>query len=131
MLKRAGMAVNHRPDQSSKGRTVAMKRFGRSFHPKTPPYRNLSDAETDALVEALSDGFGDVFVQGRIPLPLPSGVKSGLLGHFFYCRAGSEYDGEDFDRAFWSSANGDDAPSPYEVFPLQFHRRRLRVYFQN
>jgi hypothetical protein len=52
--------------------------------------RNLHAA---ALVEALSDGFGDVLVQGRNPLPLPSGVKSGLLGHFFYCRAGSEYDG--------------------------------------
>ena len=99
--------------------------------------RNLHAA---ALVEALSDGFGDVLVQGRNPLPLPSGVKSGLLGHFFYCRAGSEYDGwlrstasriecdqsrratppldllprcragsehdgEDFDRAFWSSVD--------------------------
>jgi hypothetical protein len=98
-------------------------------------YDKLSKAEMDALVEALGDGFGDVLVQGLTPLPLPSNLKSGLLEHFFYRRHCRDRDEEGWDEgwddAFWSSANGDDEPPPYESFPLGFHRRRLRVYFQN
>jgi hypothetical protein len=93
-------------------------------------YDQLSKAETDALVEALGDGFGSPLDPRRQPSPLPSKVRSGLLGHQFYCRPGSDYDQEN-DHAFWSSANGDDALSPCEEFPLGFCARRLRIYFQN
>jgi hypothetical protein len=101
--------------------------------PKDAPYafRNLSKSETDALVEALSDGFGHVLVKGSDPLPLPEKVKSGLLDHFIYCWEDSEYDHKDFDHFFWNCVDDEGGPSPYEVFPLGFHQRRLRVYFQN
>jgi hypothetical protein len=94
-------------------------------------YCSLSKAETDALIEALSDGFGDALVSGRNALPLPAKVKSGLVDHLFYRRVNTEYDPTHYDDAFWSSANGDDAPAPYEQFPLGFNPRRLRVYFEN
>jgi hypothetical protein len=97
-------------------------------------YHSLSKAETDALIEALGDGFGDLGVRGSSPLPLPSKVQSGLLEHFFYDPGQPAYEewGDEFlDDAFFSSANDDDAPAPYEVFPLGFNQRRLRIYFQN
>jgi hypothetical protein len=104
-------------------------------------YDKLSKAETDALVEALADGFGDVLVQGSVPLPIPSKVKSGLLEHFIYGSEELTYEAEEcgddalndafLNEALFNIATDDDAPRPYEVFPLAFHRRRLRVYFRN
>jgi hypothetical protein len=90
-------------------------------------YHSLSRAETDAIVEALGDGFGERLGQGRQPLPLPSNVKSGLLDHAFHFYSG--YDADERDDAFWSW--DDDAPPPYEWFPLEFSPRRLRIYFEN
>jgi hypothetical protein len=94
-------------------------------------YHSLSKAETDALVEALTDGFGGALVQIYERLPLPTHVTSGLLEHSFYSRPNSGYDPDEWDHRFWSSVNDDDAPAPYEEFPLGFHARRLRVYLQN
>jgi hypothetical protein len=105
--------------------------------PRDAPYdyRRLSEAETNALTEALCDGFGGVLERDGRPATLPRKVESGLLNHPFYLQPCSpfsgEYDAGDWDDAFWSSANGDDAPCPYERFPLGFLRRRLRVYFHN
>jgi hypothetical protein len=79
-------------------------------------YHSLSRAETDALVEALGDGFGERWVQGHEPLPLPSNLNSGLLEHAFYSDSG--YDADDWGFAL-------------RTFPLEFIQRRLRVYFQN
>jgi hypothetical protein len=47
---------------------------------KDAPYdlRKLSEAETAALVEALGDGFGDVFDSNHV-VPLPNRIKSGVL----------------------------------------------------
>ena len=90
-------------------------------------YHSLSRAETDALVEALDDGFGN-----RLrcePLPLPSKVNSGLLNHAFYFH--SEYDADERDDIFWNWDENDDAPPPYEWFPIEFSSRRLRIYFEN
>jgi hypothetical protein len=42
-------------------------------------YDQLSKAETDALVEALGDGFGSPLDPRRQPSPLPRKVRSGLL----------------------------------------------------
>jgi hypothetical protein len=98
---------------------------------KSEPYDccKLSKAETEALIEALGDGFGDVFVAGREPLPLPTKVNSGLLDHRFYS-ADTEYDADEWENAFWSRGD-EDLPAPAEIFPLHLHRRRLRVYFGN
>jgi hypothetical protein len=80
-------------------------------------YHSLSRTETDALVEALSDGFGDRLIQGQQPLPLPGDVNSGLLEHAVYSDSG--YDADDWDFALRTS------------FPLLFIEHRLWVYFQN
>src|ERR1700687_5418684 len=69
---------------------------------KDSPYDfySLSQAETDALEEAFSDGFGDA-VLGSEALPLPKEVKSGLLQHpFFFRNTSEEYDDEPQD-VFW------------------------------
>ena len=76
----------------------------------------LSRVETDALVEALGDGFGERWVQGHEPLPLPSNLNSGLLEHAFYSDLG--YDADDWGLAL-------------RTFPLEFIQRQFRVYFQN
>jgi hypothetical protein len=90
----------------------------------------LSQAETDALEEALGDGFGDV-VKGSQALPLARGIKSGLLHHPFYFRGAAEDDGEEEpEDAFWKEGL-DGAPAPSERFPLRFITRRLRLYFGN
>ena len=93
-------------------------------------YHSLSVAEMEALVETLSDGFGEPWVQGGEPLSLPASLKSGLLEHAFHrSRNFKYYDADAWDDEFWSS--DDDGPSPSETFPLGFTPRRLRVYFQN
>jgi hypothetical protein len=99
---------------------------------KDDPYDfdRLSEAETAALVETLADGYGYIFAPGRVPLPLPAKVRTGLVTHFFYERPDSGGHATEWDYVFWNRANGE-APSPYEMFPLHFDRRRLRVYFQN
>jgi hypothetical protein len=79
-------------------------------------YHTLSRVETDALVEALGDGFGDRGVQGQEPLPLPSNLNSGLLEHAFYSDSG--YDADDWGFAL-------------RTFPLGFIQTQLRIYFQN
>jgi hypothetical protein len=79
-----------------------------------------------ALIEAMSDGFGARLQRDAVPEPIPTGLNGGLLEHQFY-RAG--HDAEDGDGFFVGGE--DDAPSPAECFPLEFHPRRLRVYFQN
>jgi hypothetical protein len=79
-------------------------------------YHTLSRVETDALVEALGDGFGDRGVQGQEPLPLPSNLNSGLLEHAFYSDSG--YDADDWGFAL-------------RTFPLEFIQTQLRIYFQN
>jgi hypothetical protein len=96
-------------------------------------YGSLSRAETDAFVEALADGFGEVWIRDNQPLPLPikAKEKSGLLEHYFFSRPRPGYDTEEWDDAFWDSPDDDDAPAPYENFPLGFNQRRLRVYFYN
>jgi hypothetical protein len=95
-------------------------------------YNKLSQTEMDALVEALRDGFGEQFDPYRRPMPLPKEIKTqGLLEHPFYCRPELYYNEQEWDGAFWSSDNGDDAPAPNEGFPLNFQPRRLRIYFQN
>lgn len=94
-------------------------------------FDRLSEAETHALVEALADGFGEVLVPDREAQPLPRILKAGLLQHSFYVERTQEYDADDWDNPFWTSANNDDAPPPSEWFPLGFVRRRLRIYFQN
>jgi hypothetical protein len=100
---------------------------------KSAPYdvRILSKAETDALVEALSDGFGGVLYRGHKAMPLPDGVKSGLLEHSFHVSSNSEYDPNEWNGEFWESPNDEGEPPPAEWFPLRFIERRLRVYFQN
>jgi hypothetical protein len=93
----------------------------------------LTNEETDALIEALTDGFGKPFVNGMKPLPIPSKAKekSGLLEHSFYdVEYDPEDDPEDVEESFWETGP-DDAPAPGEVFPLEFNIRRLRVYFYN
>jgi hypothetical protein len=92
-------------------------------------YDKLSKAETDAFVEARGDGFGYPIDPRCQPFPLPSNVRSGLLDHQFYCQPGS-YDEDGGNLVPWSNANGD-VVSPYELFPLGFNPRRLRIYFQN
>ena len=49
-------------------------------------YGSLSRAETDAFVESLADGFGEVWIRDNQPLPLPTKAKekSGLLEHYFF-----------------------------------------------
>jgi len=97
---------------------------------KDSPYDfyRLSQAETDALEEAFSDGFGAA-VAGSEALPLPRGIKSGLLQHPFYFRNAWE-DDEDSEDAFWHSPSSG-APAPYETVPINFIPRRLRMYFKN
>jgi hypothetical protein len=91
---------------------------------------SLSQAETDALEEAFSDGFGAP-VRGREALPLPRDIKSGLLNHPFYFRSDpSEDNDEDPEDAFYEDGF-DGAPGPSEQFPLGFIPRRLRIYFKN
>jgi hypothetical protein len=104
--------------------------------PKDSPYSycSLSKVETDALVEALADGFGDALIPGSKPFALPDDLreKSGLLDHFFYSQSELGYELGEWDDAFWDcGADDDDSPAPYEWFPLKFCHRRLRVYFQN
>jgi hypothetical protein len=90
-------------------------------------YHSLSRAETDALVEALDDGFGN---RSRCePLPLPSKVNSGLLNHAFYFHSG--YDADELDDIFWFWDHHYDAPPACEWFPLKFDHWRLRIYFEN
>lgn len=98
---------------------------------KDAPYdfRKLSKAETDALFEAFGDGFGGVN-RGYEPMPLPTGINSGVLEHSFYVD-NWEYDPIEFNYEFWESPGDEGQPAPSEVFPLEFHGRRLRVYFQN
>jgi hypothetical protein len=92
-------------------------------------YKRLSKAETDALVEALSDGFGDVLVAKTNSFPLPINVNSGLLDHSVHCPANSEYDPQEYTEPFWRT--DDDRPATYQWFPLGFEPRRLRIYFEN
>jgi hypothetical protein len=96
------------------------------------PYDNhrLSSAETEALVEALADGFGEVLVQGTKSFPLPTNVKGGLLKHAFFPRPDPEYDADEWDDVFWRRGE-EDEPSPSETFPLGFIKGRLQVYFRN
>jgi hypothetical protein len=94
-------------------------------------YHRLSEAETIALIVALGDGFGSTLLDYRA-MPLPAGIKSGLLQHHFFVEANSEYDPEWNRGAFWESPGGDkrDRP-PSDIFPLKFDERRLCLYFQN
>lgn len=101
-------------------------------------YQTLSKAETDALIEALGDGFGDRLASGYEALSLPVSTKSELLEHSFYARpagyadpADEDYDRPDVNDAFWTNTENDEAPAPFEWFPLGFNQRRLRLYFQN
>jgi hypothetical protein len=99
---------------------------------KDEPYdhNKLSEAETDALNEALGDGFGERnSLQDIDPLQLPGNVKTGLLDHRFWCTRNSEYDPDEYSDPFWSTDT--DCPPPYESFPLEFTTRRLRIYFKN
>jgi hypothetical protein len=102
--------------------------------PKDAPYAysNLSKAETDAFVEALGDGFGPVHSPGYVASPLPKDVQSGLVEHSFYIGARSEYDADEgWVSEFWDQDDPDDAPAPYEVFPLGFNLERLCIYFEH
>jgi hypothetical protein len=93
-------------------------------------YHTLSRVETDALVEALGDGFGDRGVQGQEPLPLPSNLNSGLLEHAFYSDSG--YDADDWGFALPDSGyDADDWGFALRTFPLGFIQTQLRIYFQN
>jgi hypothetical protein len=56
----------------------------------TYDFHNLSQAETEALEEAFSDGFGQVSAYGARPQPLPSGIKTGLLKHAFHHKSWQE-----------------------------------------
>jgi hypothetical protein len=97
------------------------------------PYNDLEldTQETEALQAALGDGFGDVGVIGNQPLPLPEGVETGLLKHSFYVRGTSEYDPVEFPDEFWDDDHPEGKPGPFEMVPLQFVIRRLKVYFEN
>ena len=91
---------------------------------------SLTQAETDALEEAFSDGFGAVSVQGTQSLPLPRGLKSGLLKHAFYTKNAPEDDYEDPEDAFWERDSFDDL-APSDKLPINFIPRRLRIYFKD
>jgi len=62
-------------------------------------------------------------------LPLPRGLKSGLLKHAFYLKNAPEDDYEDPEDAFWERDSFDDWPS--DKLPINFIPRRLRMYFTN
>jgi hypothetical protein len=84
-------------------------------------YDRLSKAETEALVEALGDGFGDRFDRPCQAFPLPKKVSPGLLDHVFYYRPESEQDKDDRESAFWSGMHRD--------FPFRFDVRKLDLFF--
>ena len=108
-------------------------------------YDSLSEAETEALEEALGDGFG-ARGPGSRPLSLPPETDSGLLHHSFFVPNLPESDQEEksesdhkeecapveSDERFWYNVDEDeDQPAPFEVLPLDFNVRRLRLYFDN
>jgi hypothetical protein len=102
--------------------------------PESAPYActNLSKAETDALVEALGDGFGAVRSPSYVASPLPREVQSGLIEHSFYIGARSEYDADEgWVCEFWDNDDDDQGPAPYEHFSLGFNLERLHIYFEN
>jgi len=92
-------------------------------------FQTLSEAKSQALIEALTDGFGSLLVQNSEALPLPPEIKTGLLLHAHHVTVGMEYDPYEWNYAF-SNSRGDE-PAPSEFFPLGFIRRRLQTYFQN
>jgi hypothetical protein len=94
-------------------------------------FRSLSQAETLALEEAFSDGFGSVTARGAQALPLPRGIKTGLLRHSYFSNKCSEDDDyEDPIDAFWERDSFDDM-APADKLPIAFNPRRLRMYFTN
>jgi hypothetical protein len=82
----------------------------------TYDFMTLSKAETDALVEALGDGFGAVS-NNNVAIPVPAHLKSGLLTHSFY--VSELYDPDDADdvwnEEFWERGD-EDQPAPGETF---------------
>ena len=97
---------------------------------KDAPYdfRQLSEAETAALREALTDGFGVVLEAGNKPKQLKE-LKRGLLEQHFFIDANSDEEADWYDQLFF--ATDMDFPIPIETLPMKFVRRRLRVYFTN
>jgi hypothetical protein len=86
----------------------------------------LSAAETDALVEALGDGFGDMETDGQ-ELPMPRTLRPGLLKHRFIVYPDTCYEEND---EFWRACcSFDEKPGPWEQFPLYFNESRLMLYF--
>lgn len=90
----------------------------------------LSNRELSALEEALGDGFGGRFDKGNSASDLPSHVQPALLQHKFYSDAFVDEDGDHWGPDFWARGD-DDEPAPFESFPLEFSRIRLRIYFRN
>jgi hypothetical protein len=92
------------------------------------PYdcHSLSEAETQALIEAFTDGFGSIYLSSNTTRSLlpTSVVRSGLLNHVIY------------SRMDWpGSYSQEDLPGRGiefdQEFPLGFHLDRLEIYFQN
>jgi len=101
--------------------------------PLDSPYdfHRLSQAETEALEEAFSDGFGQVTAKGARPQLLPRGINTGLLKHAFHHKSWLE-DAEDDDPgdAFWET-DSEEGLAPSDKLPINFIQRRLRMYFRN
>jgi hypothetical protein len=92
------------------------------------PYdcHSLSEAETQALIEAFTDGFGSIYLSSNTTRSLlpTSVVRSGLLNHVVYSRMdwpGSYSPGDSPGRGIEFD----------QEFPLGFHIDRLEIYFQN
>jgi hypothetical protein len=94
-------------------------------------FHRLSQAETEALEEAFSDGFGQVTTKGARPQALPSGINTGLLKHAFHHKSWLEdADDDDPDDAFWET-DSEEGLAPSDKLPINFIQRRLRMYFRN
>ena len=98
--------------------------------PLDSPYdfKFLSQAETEALEAAFSDGFGSVTAYAAQLFPLPRGIDAGLLNHEFHYR--SLLEEADPGDAFWEPGI-DEQPAPSDTLPIRFIQRRLRMYFEN
>jgi hypothetical protein len=93
-------------------------------------FKLLSQAETEALEEAMSDGFGDVGVYPAQTFRLPRGINAGLLNHAFHHRSLLHDEVEDPEDAFWETGR-DEKPAPSDELPIRFIQRRFRMYFEN
>jgi hypothetical protein len=85
----------------------------------------LSEAEAEALTEALSDGFNTylgipIYTKYRHRLPT-SFVKSKLLNHFFHSEQRFDDDG----------GNSPTLEKSFNQFPLALNEELLQIYFQN